>query len=880
MSNRFKKIVSSFVLVSLMGFYFVSPFTIKKADAFLGIGDITFNTTMGDIPRFLYDVGKKILEAGLRKLKKRMLTQIQNDLVNWVQNGGEPRFIKDTGKFIKDNAQYATISSIDKFFSQRGTDICSPFKANVQLLVNRTKLLREDQIRCSLGDIKDNLSNFAENFEDGGWTTWLKLHESRNTLPGVYLASSQLIGAEAAIAGNTAVAKISAGKGFLDQKKCSVAKYAHYTLEFYENDGTLREVTLEDVPGARNILNGANFEYDWVTIWPQITGELGISISDVNIPTSRLVPTGEFTTTPIDPPGNTPPGATCGKEEIITPGSIVGEWVGGGLEKLGIDSLIGANDIASILDAVLDAAINRAAREGLSYMKSGRGSYTQSFNPSTKNSGTVQQLTGLESPEAISLQNQMIDLRTAAERLKSDTTKLTTNRSNQLTKLQNRLDLIAGKFNDSEKINYSDGIVNESLRGRDNFKKLSDEMDFLFYTSYGDRVDFHKEENNPGIYLANKAVNQKLSDIWKAISVTFDDLSENNNIYNGKNSCKAIDYSLETKIIDTTDYKNALPFNDPDGAVVGWFGNDDSYIKNLKSRFEASPRNSIDDTKSNIIDKAYRADTKSEEYQQIADSYDALSQNSAGTIDGLENDSGFVKTNQPKIALYTSVLLDYDRAGRTFDLVKKIKTYNDALSSSKKDNDNLLRNAYGELRVAQRDTRNAWFKTQQDLVNSGTPEEQVRAKQKIHGLEDLENGNKGIEKALGLVLASLEEIDNDLQKDENIQGDPYTKEKIDPTQLGLGIAQAVAEAMDINAESIKGEMEERQLKIGQQQTDVLNRLGTVISDIEERKRASIEGGDSEWEKYYKNRFQLIYSAFIYDFYKNHFVKDFCDGNNP
>ncbi|MEK7564706.1 MAG: hypothetical protein AAB501_00510 [Patescibacteria group bacterium] len=881
MSNKFKKIISSFVLVSLVGFYFVSPFTVNKVDAFLGIADVSFNTTLGDIPRVLYQIGTKLVEAGLRKLKKRMLTQIQNDLVNWVQNGGEPRFIKDTGKFIRDNTKYAAVSGIDKFFTERGTDICSPFKANVQLLVNKTKLLQEDQLRCSLGDIKDNLSNFAENFENGGWTTWLKLHETRNTLPGTYLVSSQLISAETAIAGNTATAKISAGKGFLDQKKCSVARYEKYNLGFYLKDGTFYEVALDEILGARNIIRSANFEYDWKTIWPQISGEVGFSMDQLDINSVRLTSTGEFITEPIDPPGKTPHGATCGKEEIITPGSIVGEWVGGGLEKLGIDSLIGANDIASILDAVLDAAVNRAARDGLSYMKSGRGSYTQPFNPSNTSSGSVQQLVGLESPSAISLQNQMIDLRSAAEKLKSDTAKLTTNRSGNLEKLENRLDLIAGKFSDSEKKNYTGGIVNETLRGKDSYEKLSDEMDSLFYSRYGDRIDFHKEDKNPGIYLANKAVNQKLSDIWKAIRIIFDDLSGNNNLYTGKNSCKIIDYTLEPKIINGgTALINYLPFNDPDGATVGWLGQH-SYAAGLTGVFGSSPRVSIEDYKgNNAVDKAYRANTRSEEFQQIADSYDSLVQNAAGIIDGLENDANFVKTNQPKIALYTSVLLDYDRAGRVFDLVKKIKIYNDALSSSKKDNDNLLKNAYGELRVAQRDTRNAWLKTQQDLLASGTADEQVRAKQKIHGLEDPENGDKGITKAISLVATSLEEIDNSLRDDDNIQANLQTGEKIDPTQLGLSVADAVAQAMDINVDSIRTEMEERQLKIGQQQTDVSNKLGVVIPDPEERKRASIEGGDSEWEKYYKNRFQLIYSAFIYDFYKNHFVSKFCDSNNP
>ncbi|MEK9174404.1 MAG: hypothetical protein AAB725_00325, partial [Patescibacteria group bacterium] len=132
MTEKIKKIISVGVLVSILGFYFAAPFTVKKADAVLGFGDITFNTTLGDIPRLLFQIGEKIVKFGLERLKKRMLTQIQNDLVNWVQNSGEPRFIKDPGKFIKDNIDTTAAKEIDKLFLSKNINICSPFKANVR----------------------------------------------------------------------------------------------------------------------------------------------------------------------------------------------------------------------------------------------------------------------------------------------------------------------------------------------------------------------------------------------------------------------------------------------------------------------------------------------------------------------------------------------------------------------------------------------------------------------------------------------------------------------------------------------------------------------------------------------------------------------------
>ena len=97
MTEKIKKTISVAVLLSLLGFYFAAPVTVKKADAILGVADQSFNVTIGDFPRLLFQIGEKVLKYGLEKLRKRMLTQIQNDLVNWVQGNGEPRFIKDPG---------------------------------------------------------------------------------------------------------------------------------------------------------------------------------------------------------------------------------------------------------------------------------------------------------------------------------------------------------------------------------------------------------------------------------------------------------------------------------------------------------------------------------------------------------------------------------------------------------------------------------------------------------------------------------------------------------------------------------------------------------------------------------------------------------------
>src|SRR3989344_3576921 len=143
MGNKPKQIISVFIIAGMLGYYFVLPVSVKKADAFLGIGDITFNTTIGDIPAYIADLAKKALDVGLKKLKRRLLTQIQNDLINIAQGNGRPIFITHPIKFLKAASDTAAVTALDKVFKGTGIDICSPFKANVEFLVSKAVYARD-----------------------------------------------------------------------------------------------------------------------------------------------------------------------------------------------------------------------------------------------------------------------------------------------------------------------------------------------------------------------------------------------------------------------------------------------------------------------------------------------------------------------------------------------------------------------------------------------------------------------------------------------------------------------------------------------------------------------------------------------------------------
>ena len=170
MSNKVRKIILSLVLATTIALNFV---WIKSTQAFLGVADVTVNTTIGDIPRLIFQTAQKIAEVFLDRLKNKMIDQLQNDMVNWVQDGGRPRFVTDPKKFLSQVADQAAVSTLDQYFRQHGQDICSSFRPQLQLLVQNATFVPEFGAKCTLGSIANNLQNFSRNFNDGGWETWI-----------------------------------------------------------------------------------------------------------------------------------------------------------------------------------------------------------------------------------------------------------------------------------------------------------------------------------------------------------------------------------------------------------------------------------------------------------------------------------------------------------------------------------------------------------------------------------------------------------------------------------------------------------------------------------------------------------------------------------
>ncbi|MEK7174826.1 MAG: hypothetical protein AAB722_00610, partial [Patescibacteria group bacterium] len=108
-NQRLKNFLLGAVIISIVATNFA---WIKPAQAVLGVADVTVVTVVVDTPRTIFQIGAKIVGIFFQQLRRRFITMLQNDLVNWVQGGGRPRFVTNPKKFLKQTADQAAVSAL------------------------------------------------------------------------------------------------------------------------------------------------------------------------------------------------------------------------------------------------------------------------------------------------------------------------------------------------------------------------------------------------------------------------------------------------------------------------------------------------------------------------------------------------------------------------------------------------------------------------------------------------------------------------------------------------------------------------------------------------------------------------------------------------
>lgn len=331
-----KKIVLIIIISSLI--FSSSGVFNRPAKAIFGIGDIVFDPThtVATIGGWAKDALLWIKDHWLEMLRdvivKRILDMMVDDIVQWIQGGGEPGFVTDFGGFMEDAFQ-AGVGDVIKQTNMAW--LCSPFKAQLQLSVSYLPVQKFSQrIECTLDDIVANIEDFYANFENGGWIAYNEIWKPQNNFYGAILMTHDEMMIQGAKKQKAAENEVLAGAGFLSQKKCE------------QKDE--QEI------------------YDCLAAFSPTGNPEDTDASDKEYCESQ---------------------ATCLKEKIVTPGDTVAQGIA---DAMGSDFryMEGAK---TYMAAIINAVINRLFSEGLALMKGSDSEGTSYDYSDTDYADTVDQ---------------------------------------------------------------------------------------------------------------------------------------------------------------------------------------------------------------------------------------------------------------------------------------------------------------------------------------------------------------------------------------------------------------------------------------------------------------------------------------------------------
>ena len=247
----------------------------------------------------------------------RMLT---NEIIKWIQGGGEPKFVTDWQSFLKDAADKAGGLFVDKYLGAGW--LCEPFDMDIKIALLDVPTF-DTRVQCTLSDMGANINNFANDFNQGGWTEWIKLTKPQNNFyGGYYTALEEKLKLEE-MAREAAGQEAIAGRGFLSIKAC-VQGYAKDTDES-------QVATCNNKDGCK-------------TLEEQSAGQL------------------EF---------------VCTEEKAVTPASVISDVASRAIDR---DLELLQDQIAALapskgilapyITAVASALVNRVIQEGLAFVTS------------------------------------------------------------------------------------------------------------------------------------------------------------------------------------------------------------------------------------------------------------------------------------------------------------------------------------------------------------------------------------------------------------------------------------------------------------------------------------------------------------------------------
>jgi len=153
-------------------------------------------------------------------IKNSLLFQLSNQIVDWIQNGQQPQFIKNPGKFLSDTA----ILAVNRSISQLAPNLCSSFRDQVVVQIpgysEQTNPFYQP-VTCTINQVVSNVEDFYNNFQNGGWLAYSEVWQPQNNYFGASMLANSLVTSQATAATQAAQNDLNQGNGFASQVQCT-----------------------------------------------------------------------------------------------------------------------------------------------------------------------------------------------------------------------------------------------------------------------------------------------------------------------------------------------------------------------------------------------------------------------------------------------------------------------------------------------------------------------------------------------------------------------------------------------------------------------------------------------------------------------------------
>jgi len=170
----------------------------------------------------LWEKAKKLLTWAqgtiLNMLLHKILAALTQDIVDWIQNGDEPRFISEgLSGYLWDAVDQAGGDFVENYLGLGW--MCEPFDVEIKIALQEVTTFK-DEVTCTLSDVVDNVENFYNDFSEGGWSGWIELTKPQNNFYGAFLSAQEEKYEEEEKAREQAAFDALTGDGFLSMKDC------------------------------------------------------------------------------------------------------------------------------------------------------------------------------------------------------------------------------------------------------------------------------------------------------------------------------------------------------------------------------------------------------------------------------------------------------------------------------------------------------------------------------------------------------------------------------------------------------------------------------------------------------------------------------------